>query len=515
MTKHREILRMASLGFSQRNIAESLSCSRMTIAEVVKRARQEKLSWPLPPELSDADLEKILFPHKGRESTRKEPDYEYVHKELSRKGVTLSLLWSEYCEGCYASGDIPFQYAQYCKGYSKYAHATKATMHIRRKPGGQMEVDWAGQIASVTDSVTGEIYEAYLFVAVLPSSQYAYAEAFLNQNQESWIKAHVNAFSHFGGVPDSIVPDNLKTGVERSNWYSPVINKSYHEMAEHYGTVIIPTRVRKPKDKPNVEGAVGVISTWILASIRNQKHFSIGELNQTIFEKLKAFNERPFQKKPGSRYSVFLDEEKDKLQPLPAMPYELALWKKAIVQFNYHIDVDKMHYSVPYEYIKCQVDIRITSNVIEVFYNGMRICSHPRTYGRPGQYITITEHMPAAHQKYLEWDGKRFIAWAESVGPDTATVIKGILSSHKVEQHGYKSCMGVLKLADKYSTVRLEAACRRALVYTASPSYKNISSILKTGQDKRTDHKVEEVDHRSSSNQYGFTRGAEYYGGKK
>ena len=480
MTKNREILRMANLGLSQRNIAESLSCSRTTVAEVLRRAREEQLTWPLPPELSDPELAQILFPHKGRVSTRKEPDYEQVHTELAKKGVTLSLLWSEYCEECQSAGEIPYQYAQFCKGYSKYARSTKATMHIHRKPGEQMEVDWAGQTASVLDSVTGEIYDAYLFVAVLPSSQYAYAEAFMSRNQESWIQAHVNAFSYFGGVPVSVVPDNLKTGVERTNWYSPVINKSYHEMAEHYGTAILPARVRKPKDKPSVEGAVGVISTWILAAIRNKKHFTIGELNQSIAEKLIAFNERPFQKKPGSRYSVFLEEEKDKLQPLPVMPYELALWKKAIVQFNYHIDVDKMHYSVPYEYIKCQVDIRITRNVIEVFYSNMRVCCHPRVYGHPGQYVTITDHMPPAHQKYLEWDGKRFLSWAESVGPDTGAVIRSILSSHKVEQQGYKACMGVLKLADKYSNPKEEKGSVKSAV-----------------------------------DQFGFTRGAEYYGGKK
>ena len=250
---------MANLGLSQRNIAESLNCSRTTVAEVLRRAREEQLTWPLPPELSDPELEQILFPHKGRASTRKEPDYEQVHTELAKKGVTLSLLWNEYCEQCHSAVETPYQYAQFCKGYSysKYARSTKATMHIHRKPGEQMEVDWAGQTASVSDSVTGEIYDAYLFVAVLPSSQYTYAEAFMSRNQESWIQAHVNAFSYFGGVPVSVVLDNLKTGVERTNWYSPVINKRYHEMAEHYGTAILPARERKPKDKPSVEGVLG------------------------------------------------------------------------------------------------------------------------------------------------------------------------------------------------------------------------------------------------------------------
>lgn len=516
MTQYREILRLDSLGFSQRSIAGSVQCSRNTVAEVVRRAKQQQLSWPLPLDLTETNLERLLFPDKAKASSRKDPDYEYVHKELARNGVTLSLLWSEYCEECSASGEIPFQYAQYCKGYSRFAKTSKATMHIHRKPGAQMEVDWAGQTASITDSITGENYDAYIFVAVLPSSQYAYVEAFLTQNQESWITAHVNAFSFFDGVATAVIPDNLKTGVEKANWYSPVINKSYHEMAEHYGTAIVPSRVRKPKDKPSVEGTVGVISTWIIASLRNQKYFSVGELNEAISKKLKMFNERPFQKKPGSRYSVFLDEEKETLQPLPTTPYELALWKKAIVQYNYHLDVDKMHYSVPYEYIKCQVDIRITHKVVEVFYNGLRVCSHPRLYGHPGRYATITQHMPESHQKYMEWNGERFISWAESVGENTVIVIKGILASHKVEQQGYRSCMGILKLADKYSTTRLEAACKRALGYTPSPSYKNITSILQTGQDKRPDNKSNVVASKESdSKQYGFTRGAQYYGGKE
>lgn len=215
-----------------------------------------------------------------------------------------------------------------------------------------MEVDWAGQTAKLSDNITGETYDAYLFVAVLPSSQYAYVEAFISQNQESWIAAHVNAFNYFAGAPKVVIPDNLKTGVDKASWYAPEINKTYHEMAEHYGLAIVPARVRKPKDKPSVEGTVGSISTWIIASLRNQKYFSLSDLNKSITKKLLLFNERPFQKKPGSRLSTFLEEEKDTLQPLPTTPYELALWKKATVQFNYHITVDKMHYSVPYEYIK-------------------------------------------------------------------------------------------------------------------------------------------------------------------
>jgi len=307
-----------------------------------------------------------------------------------------------------------------------------------------------------------------------------------------------------------LIPDNLKTGVDKASWDSPTLNKVYQEMAEHYGTAVIPARVRKPKDKPNVEGTVGIVSTWIIAALRHQKFFSLTELNQAIKEKLNEFNNKPFQKKEGSRRSVFLEEERPMLLPLPAAPYELATWKIATVQFNYHISVDKMQYSVPYEYIKHKVDVRITKGVIEVFYKNLRICSHLRLHGRPGQYSTIPEHMPEDHQKYTQWNAARFISWAENIGPSTTIVVKAVLSSHKVEQQGYRSCMSLLKLADKYSVTRLEAACSRALSYTPSPNYRSIKTILTTGQDKAA------VQTPPSSNNdaaiHGFTRGADYYG---
>lgn len=255
-------------------------------------------------------------------------------------------------------------------------------------------------------------------------------------------------------------------------------------MSEHYDTAVIPARVRKLKDKPNAEGTVGIISMWIIAALRNQKFFSIQELNAAIRKKLEAFNSKPFQKKEGSRLSIFLLEEKPLLLPLSATPFELATWKIATVQFNYHIAVEKMHYSIPYEYIKQKVDVRLTQRMVEVFYNNHRICSHPRLYSRAGQYHTIESHMPADHQKYVQWNGDRFTHWAESIGPNTAIVIKAILSSHKVEQQAYKICMGLLKLADKYSVARIESACQKALSYTPIPSYKSVKTILTTGQDK-------------------------------
>jgi transposase len=511
MTGYREILRLSAQGISQRSIAKSCGCSRNTVARVLAQAQQSKIEWSGVNCLSDGELQNLLFPAQIQAGLRKIPDCEYIHHEMARSGVTLSLLWNEYCAQCHIGNEIPLKYTQYCFYYRQFVLKTRATMHLSRKPGEQTEVDWAGQTAAVIDRDTGEIIPAYIFVAVLPYSQYAYVEAFLRQDQECWIAAHVNAFQFFGGITRILTPDNLKTGVDQSSWYSPVINKTYHEMAEHYGTAVIPARVRKPKDKAAAEGTVGVISTWILAALRNQRYFSLLELNQAIRDKLDTFNSNPFQKKAGSRLSSFQEEEKHALQPLPVSPYELAFWKIAVVQFNYHVTVEKMHYSVPYEYIKHQVDVRITRQVIEVFLQNHRICSHPRLYGREGQYSTVTEHMPVDHQQYLQWNSERFISWAEKVGPHTVIVIKAILASHKIEQQGYRSCMALLKLADRYSVTRVEAACTRALSYTPSPSFKNISTILKSGQDKLQQPETG-LPPNDESDKHGFTRGSDYYG---
>jgi transposase len=511
MTQYREILRLHSRGISQRCIAASCQCSRNTVARVVNRSREMSIGWPLREDLTDGELEKTLFPGADQQqSSRRLPDLEQVHKEMVKPGVTLRLLWTEYCTSCRLAGEQPLMYSQFCYYYQKFAETKRATMHIPRKPGEQIEVDWAGQTAAIINDETGEIIPAYIFVAALSYSQYAYVEAFLSRDQECWIAAHVNMYRHFGGVSKLLVPDNLKTGVERSDWYNPAINKTYHEMAEHYDTAVVPARVMKPRDKPNAEGTVSIISTWIIAALRNQKFFSLAELNQAVFEKLGVFNRKPFQKKEGSRLSGFLEQEKPFLLPLPGTPYELATWKIATVQLNYHIALDRMNYSVPYEYIHQKVDVRITGRVIEVFFNNHRICSHPRLYGYPGQYSTTDAHMPPDHQAYVQWNAARFTAWAQKIGPSTELTVKAILASYKVEQQGYKSCLALIKLADRYSVNRLEAACKKALFYTSTPSYKSVKTILATGQDKV----AAEPEPKSSDNSqsFGFTRGASYYG---
>lgn len=503
MTNYREVLRLQSLGFNNSKIAASAGISRQTVIRVLQRAAAQGLNWHTAEDLSDRELAERLYPPEDEKIGYKMPDYEIIHRELSKPGVSLQLLWFEYCERCRESGEIPYQLTQFKKYYRDFAVKTKATMHIHRKPGELLEVDWVGQTAELVDSDTGEVIDAYVFVAALPYSGYSYVEAFLAQDQEAWITAHVNAYGFFGGVTRILVPDNLKTGVIKNTRVDVVLNKSYQELAEHYGTAIIPTRVRSPKDKATVEGAVGIISTWILAAIRNQRFFSLQELNEVIREKLYAFNHKLFQKKDGSRSTLFL-EERMSLLPLPSRPFELATWKVATVSFNYHIDVDETYYSVPYEYIKRRVDVRLTRNVVEVFFEGNRICSHPRVHGRRGQYKTVKEHMPPNHQQYLQWNGERFRSWAAKIGANTTTVVEAILTGHKIEQQGYRTCMALLKLSEQYTPERLESACARALFYTPRPTYKAVQTILKSGQDKAS---VE-----PAPSQFGFTRGADYYG---
>ena len=404
MAKHREILRLSSLGFSNRNIALSVPCSRNTVATVLKRAQELDISWTLEDNQTDEVLEGLFYPKQNGHSQKRMPDYDYIRKELLRNGVSKKLLWTEYMEECRANGDEPLMYSQFCYHIQQDEQKRRATMHISRKLGEQVEVDWAGYPATIIDPDTGEILKAYIFVGVMTYSKYAYVEVFLDMKQKSWITAHVHMYEFFGGVARILVPDNCKTAVvHNGGWKDQQINETYQEMAEHYGTAIISARIRTPKDKPNAEGMVGNISTWITAALRNEQFFSLAELNHAIREKLEQFNRGLFQKKEGNRLDLFLENEKPVLSPLPATRFELSDWKTATVQFNYHISVDGMLYSVPYEYIKKKVDVKVTDTTIEIFYNHNCIASHRRLKGRPGQYSTITEHMPEDHQKYLEW----------------------------------------------------------------------------------------------------------------
>lgn len=507
--KYREILRLKDLGISERNIALSCNISRNTVSKVLKKSDELNVTWKNSGAKTEAEVRNLLFPREETHSGKRLPDYEYVRKELLKNGVNKKLLWAEYCEDCKLNGEEPLMYSRFCYYLQEDEEKHRATMHIPRKPGEQIEVDWAGDPATITNPFTGEITKVPVFVGVLNYSQYPYVEAFKDMQEASWIAAHVHMYEYFGGVSTILVPDNCSTAVVHTNdWYDQKLNRTYRDMAEHYGTAIIPARVRKPKDKPSAEGTVGHISTWIIAALRNEQFFSLGELNKAIREKLNELIEKPFQKREGSRKSLFLGEEKPYLAPLPATRFELTEWRTATVQFNYHIAVDYMYYSVPYQYIKKKVDVKTSSSTIEIFYSNERIASHVRLYGTSGQYSTNAEHMPPDHQKFLEWNAKRFRSWANKIGPNTFKVIDALLKSREIEQQSYRSCMGILKLSEKYSEIVLETACMKALSYTPNPSYKSIKNLVVTQE-------LIHMEVKDESEKYGLTRGAKYYGGNQ
>ena len=509
MTQYREILRLNSMNISGRKIAETLHCSRNTVAKTLEAAKKHNISWPLSKEQTDSVLEKLFYSRgKINLSNKRMPDFEYVRKELKKNGVSKKLLWIEYLEQCRISGDEPFKYSQFCHYILQDEIKHRATMHINRKPGEQIEVDWAGDPAYIIDLATGEKIKAYVFVGLLNYSLYTYAEAFINQKENSWIDAHVHMYEYFGGVSKILVPDNCKTAVLHNTGFNKQeLNKTYSEMAEHYGTAIIPARVRTPKDKASVEGAVGNISTYIIAALRNQEFFSLEELNAAIWKKLDEFNRLPFQKKEGSRYDLFRQEEQPLLLALPPTRFEMATWKQATVQYNYHIFCDGMLYSVPYEFLKRKVEVRLTAKLVEIFYKQRRIAVHTRLYGRRNQYSTTVEHMPQEHQQFLTWNGDRFRDWAKKYGPSTAGVIEHILTSKKVEQQTYRSCMSILRLADKYSAQQLEAVCLKIVDAHVTPSYKVIKDLITVGA--KTDSKPSPST--PPSKPLGIVRGADFY----
>ena len=515
MSKEKQILQLRSQGFSQRRIADALKVSRNTVAKVFSAADMHPVGQPELAAMGEKELRAKLFPEDPCVPELITPDYERIHKELLKSGVTLKMLWEEYVDSCRDSGKPPYMYSQFCKLYQDYVDHNQLTMHIHHKPGHKLMVDWAGATMPLYDKLTGAACEAYLFVATLPFSMYCYVKACLTMKAADWINAHIDMYEYFGASARLLIPDNLKTGVlSHKKYEDPVANRSYQELADHYQTALLPTRVMAPKDKAAVEGAVKLVTTHIVAKLRDRKFFNINEMNVAIRKELERFNRNEFQKKDGSRHSVFMEEELPFMSSLPLFPYEFAQWKVATVQINYHIALDHQNYSVPCGYVRKKVDVRHTQNMVEVYYKGSRICSHKRLHGRRGQYSTSVDHMPANHQLYSEWDSKRFIGWADGVGEATGAVVRKMFESYRVEEQAYKGCLSLLKLADKYTPERLESACAVALDHIPNPRYKNIRLILESSQDKNRNRPGHAPDSTlSASNEYAVVRGAAYYGG--
>ena len=478
----REVLRLKfECKLANRKIAESVSIARSTVGDYIRRAEAVGLSWPLPDDLDDGQLEKILFDQVPRTPKDQRPplDFSQIHQELKRKGVTLMLLWHEY------KGENPegYQYSQFCHRYRLWFHQLDPVMRQVHRAGEKLFVDYSGMTVSITDPSDGKTFEAQIFIACMGASNYTYAEATFTQNLADWIDSHVRTLEFLGGVPELIVIDNLKSGVTKACRYEPDLNPTYLDMANHYQTAVIPARVRAPKDKAKAEVGVQIVERWILARLRNRTFFNITQLNREIATLLVDLNNRPFQKLPGTRKSAFETIDKPALKPLPAIRYQFARWKKARVNIDYHVEVDGHYYSVPYQLIQKELDIKLTSNTVECFYKGKSVASHIVS-DQQGRHTTVKEHMPKSHQKYVEWTPERLIRWAGKIGPHTAELIEKVMSSRMHPQQGFRSCLGILRLGKSYGEDRLEAAARRAN-QIGGRSYKSIESILKNGLDHK------------------------------
>ena len=507
MTNYREILRLQALGQSQRSIAFSTKASRNSVKDALKRAQELHITWPLDDDVTNEMLDELFY---GKQSGSAVPyavfNYKYIHRELSKKGVTLTLLWQEYCEAAYANGEKPYMSTQFSDKYRRWARITKATMRVTHKPGEMMQVDWAGGTIPYFDPITGEEYKAYLFVAALPCSSYLYVEACTDMKIENWLMCHVHAYSYFGGVTRILVPDNLKTGVTANTRYETQLNESYRELAEYYGTAIVPARVRKPQDKGLVERSVGFSTTWITAALRERKFFSFSELQEAVAERLEVINTRPFQKRPGCRREAYLAEEKEFMLPLPRHPYEPSVWKQQTVGNDYLISDGLNKYSVPFDLIGEQVQIRLTRDLVEVYFKGSRMTSHKRLAAYSVQPIVKPEHMPDRHREYLSCNADEFRTWAKTVGKSAEEIVRHFLSSGSVEEQGYKACVSLRKLGNRHGKQNLEAACERMLAFSSSPSIRTITMLLRNSNEQNSSNETPE-----SGSRYGITRGASYW----
>ncbi len=506
MRKIREILRMKQeLGFTHRSIAQALHVSVGTVSEYLAKAKKRSLGWPLPEELSDSELEARLFPRPPSSRERVTPDFAHVHEELKRhRGLTLLQLWVEYAE------DNPgaYRYSRFCELYGRWKKKLNPTMRQRHRAGEKTFVDFSGKKPHIVDPKTGEVVEVELFVAALGASSYTYVEATPSQSLESWVKAHERMSDYFGGSTEIWTPDNLRSGVVWADRYEPGINRTYEELAAHYGAVVIPARVRKPKDKAKVESAVQVAQRWILAVLRHRTFFSIAELNEAIWEQLENLNGRPMQKLGASRRELYKRLDQPALKPLPQERYELSTWKRCRVNIDYHVDVDDNLYSVPYQLIHEKVEARMTPSVVEVVFKGQRVASHPRKKGK-GQFATNPEHMPRSHREHLEWTPSRLIHWAEKTGPATGRVVSEILKRRPHPEQGFRSCLGVMRLGRRFCNERLEAACARAEALS-SYSYRTVKNILSAGLDGVV---LEAGAEAKPRDEHENIRGADYYEG--
>lgn len=486
MRKVREVLRLRfECGRSYKEIAASAVLGETTVHDYLRRARVASFTWEDARAMTDAEVEAKLFTGLNRSEppVRVPVDFAWVHHELSKAGVTLQTLWVEYREGATTAAPAkPYEYSRFCALYAQWRKCLAVSMRQVHRAGEKVFIDYSGKKLHVADPATGEISEVELFVAVLGASNYTYAEATRSQKLGDFVASNVRMFEFFGAVPEIVVPDQLRSAVSGPDRYDPDINPTYLEMAEHYGCTVIPARPRRPKDKAKVEGGVLIVQRWILAVLRKRTFFSLAELNLAIAELLEKLNAKPFQKLEGCRRSAFLALDKPAMRALPERHYELAEWKRGTVHIDYCVTFDHRHYSAPHALVGQPVEIRATERIVEILHKGARVASHARQYGPRGSALIAEEHRPRAHREYGKWPPERVLSWAESVGSHVGELARAILARRTHPETGYRACLGVIRLADRFGRERLDVACGRA-VKLESPTYKTVAAMLSKGLD--------------------------------
>lgn len=475
MRKIKTVLRLYyEAKLSQRKIAKSLQLSVGVVNKYLQRAIEYKLSWPLPAEYEDEAKLAAILSTVAKQTVSPSPvfDFKTIHQELKRKSTTLQLLWEEYTS---VTPNLA-SYSHFCLLYRSWKKSQPQSMRQTHKAGDKVFVDYAGQTVAIIDPDTGEIRTAQIFVGVLGASNYTYAEATWSQQLPDWIASHVRMLNFFGGVPNLIVPDNLRSGITKACRYEPEINATYADFIDYYKTAILPARPAKPKDKAKVENAVLVVERWILARLRNRKFIGLADLNQAIAELVRYLNQKPFKKLPGSRATAFAEIDQPVLNSLPLYPYEYANFKKARVHIDYHVELEHHYYSVPYGFIGKEINIRFTASRMECWYQGKQIAIHVRSY-KKGTHTTLPEHMPKSHRKHMEWTPGRFLNWAAQIGLATTDLVKHLLENKPHPEQGYRSCLGLLNLAKRFGEHRLEKACNYALKIGAK-TRRSVESIL-------------------------------------
>ena len=477
----KEILRQKwVLQRTHREIALSVGRSSGTVGDVVQRARTAGLNeFEQVERLDEAELEiKIYGPRCAATCERTLPDPAWLDVELRRKGVTLQLLHLEYLE----RDPGGFRYTKFCNHYRQWKSRQGPTMRQNHVAGEKCFVDYSGTKPAIVDRETGEVQEVELFVAVLGASNLTFAEATLTQSMPDFVRSHENAFHYFGGVSELCVPDQLKSAVAQPCRYEPGLTRTYEELMCHYGTVGLPARQRKPRDKAKVETGVLIAQRWIVARLRNQTFFSLAELNARIRELCDELNNRKMRRYGMSRRELFERVERAALKPLPEQRFQYGEWRKAQLNIDYHFEVDGHYYSAPHDLRGDPLEARVSSHTVEVYLRGKRIASHVRSHQR-GRHTTNPDHMPSAHRAHSEWSPTRLVRWANQVGPETATLVALIMRDRPHPEQGYRSCLGIMRLNKQYGAERLEAASARAVAVGAR-SYKHVAAILKNGLDR-------------------------------